>query len=703
MTDLVVVSLEPWDGVWRRNQHLVAGLLRAGHVERVLFVEPPQDPVHALSRRRRPRGGHGLRVVSDLEGVARGRLMTVQPTKWLPRRVDPQADARMARSMERAARRAGLRRPVLWINDPGGAELLRRTGWPSLYDITDDWLLADRPDAELARVREQEEFLFQRCEEVVVCSPALERSRSQQRQVTLIPNAVDLDGYRELAPRPEDLPDGRIALYLGTAHRDRLDVELCVATAHAIDGTLVLVGPAPLTSDDVRMLNEAGVLLLGPRPSRTVPAYLQHADVLVVPHVVTPFTESLDPIKAYEYRAAGRPVVSTPVPGFSSSNSPLVTTVKNPEDFVTAVSTLLKQDRVASIEDVQVPDWGQRVREMGAVVEQVAAKPAPGLRLAFTYVTPWAHEFRDYRRGLVPSHRLFYAAEMSDLGARVEHYSRPLPRGPLALLRWRLGQAIWASSFDYVVATHEAAAYVTLALRKAKLSHTPILVMTVAVEAATAGTSLPSRLRRWLIASASVVTTFSSAQGEHLRQVAPRARVEFLPLGVDTRFFAPTSSPRSDFVLAVGTNPGKDYPTLIEALDGEQRCVIVTDPANRQQAAVGVGNKAVQFLSDVPIRELRELYLRAKVMVLPLREARMSSGQTVLLESLACGTPVIVSDVACIQDYAEAGGAMTVPPGNAKALRVLLQGRLTRPNRGFDFTSRATADRLMQILLMPPS
>ena len=48
----------------------------------------------------------------------------------------------------------------------------------------------------------------------------------------------------------------------------------------------------------------------------TVPAYLKNADVLVVPHVVTGFTDSLDPIKVYEYLAAGLPVVSTPVAGF---------------------------------------------------------------------------------------------------------------------------------------------------------------------------------------------------------------------------------------------------------------------------------------------------------------------------------------------------------------------------------------------------
>ena len=46
MTDLVVLSLEAWDEVWRRNQHLVAGLLRADPALRVLFVEPAVDPLH---------------------------------------------------------------------------------------------------------------------------------------------------------------------------------------------------------------------------------------------------------------------------------------------------------------------------------------------------------------------------------------------------------------------------------------------------------------------------------------------------------------------------------------------------------------------------------------------------------------------------------------------------------------------------------
>ena len=63
MTDLVVLSLERWDRVWRRNQHLVAGLLLADPDLRVLFVEPAADPTHDLASRRRPSFGSGITEV----------------------------------------------------------------------------------------------------------------------------------------------------------------------------------------------------------------------------------------------------------------------------------------------------------------------------------------------------------------------------------------------------------------------------------------------------------------------------------------------------------------------------------------------------------------------------------------------------------------------------------------------------------------
>lgn len=369
MTDLVVISLEVWDEVWRRNQHLVAGLVRTQRVGKVLFVEPVVDIPHDLRHRRMPQPT-GLRRV-ELAG-SEAEIWALRPRKWLPRRLRTGSDRRRAAAIARTASRLGMSSPALWVNDPGGAEVLAGSGWPAFYDITDDWLLADRPAAELARLRRQEDFLMDNCRAVVVCSRELQRSKSARRDVHLIPNAVDLSPYRFSHPRPSDLPPGKIAMYLGTAHRDRVDVALCIQTAHTlaadVNASLVLVGPAPLAPADLAALHQAGVQILGPRPSAQVPAYLQHADVLVVPHVTTEFTRSLDPIKSYEYRAARRPVVAIPLPGFDDIDDPAVRAV-SPSEFPSAVaSAIARPPSVSQAVPEDLPTWDQRVDQMAQVL-----------------------------------------------------------------------------------------------------------------------------------------------------------------------------------------------------------------------------------------------------------------------------------------------------------------------------------------------
>lgn len=376
MSDLIVVSLERWDEVWRRNQHLVSGLLREDPALRVLFVEPPDDPLHALQRRARPEFGHGLRPIAD-------RLHTTRPVKLLPRRFDPRADARIERGIVRAAARLGMTDPLLWINDPRTAGLARRTGWATLYDLTDDWLAADRPSAEMRRISEGEDWLLAHAAAVVACSPELARRKSPQRPgIALVRNGVDIDAYRTSQPRPADLPPGPVALYLGTLHRDRLDVDLCLRTAAALradgltGGTVVLVGPNALDEADTARLRDAGVAVLGARPHEAVIGYLQHADVLLVPHVVSAFTESLDPLKLYEYQAVGRLVVSTPVAGFRDADDPRIR-IADPDRFDIVVRETLAEARAgsdttpmtAAVRDAdRSADWSERVAEIQAVL-----------------------------------------------------------------------------------------------------------------------------------------------------------------------------------------------------------------------------------------------------------------------------------------------------------------------------------------------
>ena len=362
--DLVVVSLEAWDDVWRRNQHLLHGLLQRDRALRVLFVEPPHDQLHSLVTGRGFAHGSGTRAHPDYEG----RLVLFQPTKLLPRLLGGAADASWRRQVLRETARLGMQHPIIWVNDAQGAEIVRNRDWPALYDITDDWLAAPRPPRVRRRLARNEETLLEVCREVVVCSPALASSRGSRRSVRLIPNAVDVESYREPSVRPPDLA-GHAALYVGTLHEDRLDLALIVQTARRLgrEGTVTLIGPDALSSRVRERLGDAGVLILGPRPHTQIPAYLQNADVLLVPHVVDHFTESLDPIKLYEYLASGSPVVSTPVAGFRESRAPGldIATVEEFPDLVLAA--VRAPTRIPPTEDI--PDWALRVADMAAVLE----------------------------------------------------------------------------------------------------------------------------------------------------------------------------------------------------------------------------------------------------------------------------------------------------------------------------------------------
>jgi teichuronic acid biosynthesis glycosyltransferase TuaH len=339
--DVVCLSLEPWDDVWRRNQHLAAQLLRLRPSLRLLFAAVPVDVAWSLRQGRWP-------ARSALQPVGgTGRLWTMAPRKWLPRRVWPSGDRSLGTQVLRDAHRLGLHRPVLWINDSTYAPLIERTGWPSVYDVTDDWLLVDTGSREQERQERNDATLLQAASEIVVCSPSLLASRGRHRPVHLISNGVDLDALRAPTSPPVDLPAGRTVVYQGTLSTDRLDIGLCVRLGRAIAGraSLVFVGPDSLSGPDHQALVDAGAVLLGPRPFRDMPAYLQHADLLVVPHAQTPFTESLDPIKAREFVAVGRKVVATPVAGFRDLDPPIITAA--PDRFVEEV--------VAALDEAPVP------------------------------------------------------------------------------------------------------------------------------------------------------------------------------------------------------------------------------------------------------------------------------------------------------------------------------------------------------------
>ena len=128
----------------------------------------------------------------------------------------------------------------------------------------------------------------------------------------VVPNAVDVSPWRDAVPDPSlaGLRRPRVG-YAGTLQA-RVDGRLIGELATLMsEATFVIAGRAMSAFWHHPLGLPANVRLIGNIPYPRMPAVLAAMDACIVPHVVDGFTASMDPLKLYEYLAAGRPVVST--------------------------------------------------------------------------------------------------------------------------------------------------------------------------------------------------------------------------------------------------------------------------------------------------------------------------------------------------------------------------------------------------------
>ena len=108
-------------------------------------------------------------------------------------------------------------------------------GWPTLYDITDDWLRSSQTERARRRLRENEARLFsrRRGRGGVFGRTSPRAVASMRPDLELVPNAVDVEHFSRPQERPADLPKSPVAVYVGTLHEERLDIDLIADLAGA--------------------------------------------------------------------------------------------------------------------------------------------------------------------------------------------------------------------------------------------------------------------------------------------------------------------------------------------------------------------------------------------------------------------------------------------------------------------------------------
>jgi glycosyltransferase involved in cell wall biosynthesis len=324
MRDLIFVSLEDWDDIWRRNQFLCAAWARRFPANKILFVGQQQMLWQHLRR-------NTLKPLLQNPSWSVPGLPNISAT-FLPKPLpNPIPGGRLAN--EKAARdhivamsrQMGLRDPLLWLNPNDAGHLIGKVGERGVvYDITDDWELAEPDERRRAQVAAHDREMCRRADLTVVCSQALAQSRrGVARRLLLLPNGVDGEHYKAAGRPPQNSTPrrwpGPTFGYTGTLHPQRIDLGLVLSLARAHpDGSVVLVGPINWNDDSLQKALDTTPNLFAPDsvPYAEIPGVMAQFDVCIVPHCQSEFVESLNPIKLWEYLACGKPIASTNVAGF---------------------------------------------------------------------------------------------------------------------------------------------------------------------------------------------------------------------------------------------------------------------------------------------------------------------------------------------------------------------------------------------------
>ena len=336
---------ENWPDAVRRQfmppDRLVQTLLNHDRVGGLLVANPYRSAPRLLARRI-------LATAADPPFPRRTSTELTTPLRL--RKRDPVGEGVLRRTYEAydrhlqaRAKHLGLDRPVVITTNPFYAAFAP-LDWagPVTYYAWDDWAAL----ASLQRWWDDFDTAYRTLSErgVRVCAVTdnLLRRIEPTAAAAVVPNGVVPSEWQPPWEAPawlEPLPRPRI-LYVGAIH-ERLDMNAVrEISQHFSAGSIVVVGPVANTEVVKQLTALPNVHVKEPLSHSQIAGLMHAADVCIMPHHRNALTESMSPLKIYEYCSAGRPVVATDLPAVRGV-SDRVRLVPTGSSFVPAVEEAL--------------------------------------------------------------------------------------------------------------------------------------------------------------------------------------------------------------------------------------------------------------------------------------------------------------------------------------------------------------------------
>ena len=300
-------------------------------------------------------------AVEDEAFPSNGRARLYTPTSL--RRADPGDIGAVERRyrhydelVRRAAQQAGLERPAV-ITSHGLVAGFAPFEWAGDVTFYADDDFSAHPT--YARQKEAYREAYRRVSasgrRVCAVSDSLIELIEPSGPTAVVPNGIDPAEWETVSGPPPwmaELPGPRL-VYVGTLD-DRVDWPLVREIAERFPGgSVVLVGFVPDEEALEPVRDVPNVHRHRAVPRDEIRQVVGGADVCLLPHRRTALTESMSPLKLYEYLAAGRPVAASDLPPVRGIDDSRVLGVPDGGDFPETVARALELGPAAEDERLE--------------------------------------------------------------------------------------------------------------------------------------------------------------------------------------------------------------------------------------------------------------------------------------------------------------------------------------------------------------
>jgi glycosyltransferase involved in cell wall biosynthesis len=325
---IIVHSHLRWDWVWQRPQQFLS---RLSEQHRVLFIEAPTPSADVANARAT------LREVSDYPNII-VLQMQMPATRWRDGAWVDKERRRLVQSILAGPLGRSFASPVQWFYDPMAVTVFAGglNERAIVYDCMDELSLFRGAPPEMVK-RERE--LLAVADVVFAGGPKIWKAKKQLNEnCFMFGCGVDANHFGRardphlLAPADTNGLPRPLFGYFGVVD-ERLDYELLERLSDATSGSVVMVGPSTKV-DPASLPQRANLHWLGGRDYSDLPAYAKTFDVCLMPFAMNEATQFINPTKALEYMATGRPIVSTPVEDVVTQFSDVVTIAQSASEFM---------------------------------------------------------------------------------------------------------------------------------------------------------------------------------------------------------------------------------------------------------------------------------------------------------------------------------------------------------------------------------